>query len=34
MSNIDPLEVRPTHSVDITAILDQVAHQGESSQDG
>lgn len=33
MSNIDPLEVRPTHSVDITAILDEVAHQGEGTKD-
>ncbi len=36
MSNVDPgsLDARPTHSVDITSILDAVARQGEAAQDG
>ncbi len=36
MSNIDPgsVDLRPTHSVDITPILDAVAHQGEAEKDG
>ena len=33
MSNIDPLELRPTYSVDTTAILDALAQQGDPVQD-